>query len=62
MKRFWASLGDVFTVVLLSAFVIIGWVLNLKAVWASSVLDGETIVRAIAIILWPIGCIIGWFT
>jgi len=39
-----------------------GWVMNVKAVWNATALDGETIIRIIAIFLWPIGCIIGWFT
>jgi hypothetical protein len=59
------SFLNVFGLVLLGAFIVAmvtGWVMNVMAVWNSTGLDGETIVRAIAIFIWPIGCIIGWFT
>lgn len=63
--RITESITNWFTVVVVGLFVVsmaVGWVMNVKAVWNATALDGETIVRAIAIILWPIGCIIGWFT
>lgn len=67
-RGFFASFEDSFgwigvsLVALFIAAMAAGWVMNVKAVWYSTALDGETIVRIIAIFLWPIGCIIGWFT
>ena len=67
-KGFFASLGDVFHWVILAllgtfvAAMAAGWVMNVKAVWYATALDGETIVRIIAIFVWPLGCLIGWFT
>lgn len=61
---FFASLLNSFGYVVITAFVAVmaaGWVMNVRTVWNSTALDGETIVRIIAIFLWPIGCIIGWF-
>mgnify|MGYP003563938295 CR=1 FL=1 len=65
-KDFFGSIWDSFGWVaglLLATFVAAmaaGWVMNVKAVWYATALDGETIVRIIAIFVWPIGCIIGW--
>ena len=67
-RGFFASLGHTFhwvLVALVAAFVAAmaaGWVMNIRAVWNATALDGETIIRIVAIFLWPIGCIIGWFT
>jgi len=59
------SITGWFTVMVVGLFIAAmaaGWVMNVKAVWNATALDGETIIRIIAIFLWPIGCIIGWFT
>jgi uncharacterized membrane protein len=63
-KRFLDRMTNWITVTLVGLFIAAmawGWVLNVKAVWNASVIDGETMVRIVAIFLWPIGCIIGWF-
>ena len=67
-RGFFSSLGDTFAWVWVSLFALFvaamaaGWVMNVRAVWNATALDGETIVRIIAIFFWPLGCIIGWFT
>lgn len=57
MKLLQALLALLFPVI--GVLAIIGWFLNLFAIWGLPV-NGELVLRVIGILVFPLGCILGW--
>lgn len=55
------TLFGIGSVVVLVVLAVIGWVLNILALASAGAVDGEVILRAIGIFVFPIGVVMGWF-